>query len=86
MLIKSFKNYRNLKTYPENLNLSSQELEKYKDKDWYVRFRYFDERTGKWVLKIYKGGVNYTDIPTKERVAQLNALKKALLYKLEVEQ
>ena len=86
MLIKSFKNYRNLKTYPENLNLSSQELEKYKDKDWYVRFRYFDERTGKWVLKIYKGGVNHTDIPTKERVAQLNALKKALLYKLEVEQ
>ncbi len=81
------KKYKNLETFPKDLNLiTPQQLEQFKCRDWYVRFRYWDERTDKWVLKIYKGGVNYRDIPTKERIAQLIALKKALQYKLDVEQ
>jgi len=54
-------------------------------KQWYVWFRYLDFRTGKMKLIIKKGGANYLDLPAKERLAQLNALKKAIQFKLEVQ-
>jgi len=34
-------------------------------------------------LKIYKKGINSSDLPTSERVAQLKAAKKALEYSLD---
>lgn len=52
-------------------------------KSWYVWFRYLDEHTNKMKLIVRKGGVNYSDIPNKERISQLNALRKAILFKLE---
>jgi integrase len=52
-------------------------------KDWYVWFRYYDEASQKMKLIIRKGGVNYQDISQKERLAQLNALRDAIAFKLE---
>jgi integrase len=51
---------------------------------WFVWFRY-REPNGKMKLFIKKGGVNYQTLDKKERLAQLQALRKALLYKLEVQ-
>lgn len=51
---------------------------------WFVWFRY-REPNGKMKLFIKKGGVNYQTLDKKERMAQLQALRKALLYKLEVQ-
>jgi integrase len=56
---------------------------KAKGEQWYVWFRYFNEGTNNWQLVIKKGGVNYTGLPVRERLAQLNALKKAIQFKLE---
>lgn len=52
-------------------------------KHWFVWFRFLDEKTGTMKLIIRKGGVNSEGLPEKERLAQLNALKKAILFKLE---
>lgn len=52
-------------------------------KNWYVWFRFLDEKTGQRKLIIKKCGVNAKDIPTRERIAILNALKKAIKFKLE---
>jgi integrase len=78
------KPYRNVETYPKDVaKLSSEDLQKYKHKHWYVRYRYYDDITDKWVLKIYKKGINSSDLPIAERVAQLNAAKKAVEYSLD---
>lgn len=52
---------------------------------WFVWFRYRDEKSGKMKLIIKKGGANYSDFNQKEKLSQLQALRKALLYKLEVQ-
>ena len=52
-------------------------------KDWYVWFRFLDEKTNTRKLIIKKCGVNNKNLPTRERIAQLNALKKAIKFKLE---
>lgn len=56
---------------------------KTKGEPWYIWYEYYNDQTGKWVLKIAKGGANYKDLPTKERLAQLEALKLAIEFKLE---
>jgi integrase len=54
-----------------------------KGKPWYVWFRYYNETTDTMDLIIRKGGVNYKGTPNTERLAQLNALKKAIKFKLK---
>src|SRR4051812_32530581 len=79
------KKWTNIETYPKNVGkLSRAELEKVKGEKWYVRFRYFDERTGKWVLVRRMNKINRV-ASTRERIKELHALKAAVVYKLEVE-
>jgi len=54
-----------------------------KGKEWFVWFRYYDSHTNKMKLVIKKGGANTAGLPNRERTAQLNALKKAILFKLQ---
>jgi integrase len=86
--MKPTKNYyRNIETYPKQIGLLSlTELRSHQDEDWYVRFRFYNEGSGKWKLFIKKGGANYKDLPLAERKAQIVALKKAVEYKLGVQQ
>jgi len=80
------KPYKNLETFPKNPDkLSAEDFKRIKCKDWYVRFRYWDEHTGKWILKVNKSGLNSSELSATERIAQLKAKKKALKHKLEVE-
>lgn len=52
---------------------------------WYVWFRFLDQKSNQMKLVIKKGQANNSDLTTKERMLQLNALKKAIQFKLEVQ-
>jgi integrase len=65
------------KIYPKNPQPSDMK------KSWRVEFRFFDSRTGKWHPKpfAYKHGINYIK-NYRERIAEVNAMKTAILIKL----
>lgn len=52
------------------------------DTDWFIQFRFYDQAKKKWILKTYKKGINYIR-KYKDRLANANALKDALLKQLE---
>lgn len=51
-------------------------------KDWFVWFRIYDPVAGRWVQKSYKKGIN-TFHTYRERLAEANALRAALLEELQ---
>src|SRR3954447_3059474 len=78
--------YKNIETYPKGIAaLSLEQLKKLSDRNWYVRFRFYDTRSLSWKLIIRKCGINYKELSLKERKEQLIALKEAIEYKLKIE-